>query len=569
MTNQNKRYRRPRWHISQFKVEEAEGKVRFHDLFLPIALMRAIQDVGYEYCSPIQAMTLPYALDGFDCIGKAQTGTGKTAAFLITAITDLLEHRLEEQFQGEPRALILAPTRELALQIEADAKSLTKFSRLKVCALVGGMDFDKQQKQLMEQRIDILVATPGRLIDFMNRKMVFLDQIELLVIDEADRMLDMGFIPDIKTIVRATPKTENRQTLLFSATFSQDILNLVDRWTNDPVRIEVEPKVKTSDDVEQHVFLVSSDEKYNVLKRIVQQDDADRVMVFANRRDIVRDLSEKLKADGVPCQVLSGEVPQNKRIRTLDGFKEGKFEVLVATDVAGRGIHVDGVSHVINFTLPEDAEDYVHRIGRTGRAGKKGVSISFACEDDSFQIPAIEEYIKRKIDLEQLPDHLLADGLKAPVVVAEPEVKTDEVSEPEVDANVASESLPEVDVVSEYVVAAVEVAQDAVNESNPRTEAKEATSIETSKAEEAEVVAVKSTDESTPNSDELVPVGEITEVTVDETEDGPEITVEVFVQEADDEDETDDSEVKNTPEKKPARKRGRPPKPKADVNPEA
>ena len=511
MTKQNKRYRRPRWHISQFKVEEVPGKVRFHDLFLPIALMRAIQEVGFEYCSPIQAMTVPYALAGHDCIGKAQTGTGKTAAFLITAITDLLEHRLEEQYVGEPRALILAPTRELALQIAEDARALTKYSRLKVASVVGGMDFDKQQKQLTEQRVDILVATPGRLIDFMNRKAVFLDQVEMLIIDEADRMLDMGFIPDIKTIVRATPRTENRQTMMFSATFSHDILNLANRWTNDPVRIEVEPKVKTSDDVEQHVYLVSSDEKYEVLRRIVRQDEADRVMVFANRRDIVRDLSESLKSDGIPCQVLSGEVPQNKRIRTLDGFKEGKFEVLVATDVAGRGIHVDGVSHVINFTLPEDPEDYVHRIGRTGRAGKKGVSISFACEDDSFQIPAIEEYIKRKIDLEQLPDELRSDEALSAYV-------TDR---------------------AERIAAAAEEEQNkqaAAEEQNKASDAE-------APAESAEVKA--ETAEATDNTEKPVeePVGEVTSIGVAESEDGPEITVEVFVQEADSEEaDTADAE---------------------------
>ncbi|MDN3650221.1 ATP-dependent RNA helicase RhlB [Reinekea marina] len=485
VTTQNKRYRRPRWHISQFKVEEVEGKVRFHDLFLPIALMRAIQEVGYEYASPIQAMTLPYSLAGYDLIGKAQTGTGKTAAFLITVITDLLEHRLEEQYSGEPRALILAPTRELALQIAEDATALTKFSRLKVVSAVGGMDLEKQQKQLAEQRCDILVATPGRLIDLMNRKSVFLDQIELLVIDEADRMLDMGFIPDIKTIVRAAPRNENRQTLMFSATFSPDILNLVDRWTNDPVRVEVEPKIKTSDDVEQHVYLVSADEKYQVLKRIVSEEEADRVMVFANRRDIVRDLAEKLKADGINCQVLSGEVPQNKRVRTLDGFKEGKFSVLVATDVAGRGIHIDGVSHVVNYTLPEDAEDYVHRIGRTGRAGKKGVSISFACEDDSFQIPAIEEYIKAKINVEQVPAAWVSD-----------EAFIDAIAQRKLDAEEA-EATAAVEAES-----AGEVAETVTTEDN-------------------------SAEQNNAAADEVV--GEISSIEIAETEEGPEIEVEVTV----------------------------------------
>ena len=563
MSIQNKRYRRPRWHISQFKVKEEPGKVRFHDLFLPIALMRAIQEVGYQYCSPIQAMTLPYSLDGYDCIGKAQTGTGKTAAFLITVITDLLEHKLEEQFVGEPRSLILAPTRELALQIEEDARALTKYSRLKVAAVVGGMDFDKQQKQLTEQRCDILVATPGRLIDFMNRKMIFLDQVEMLVIDEADRMLDMGFIPDIKTIVRATPRTENRQTLLFSATFSQDILNLTERWTNDPVRIEVEPKVKTSDDVEQHVYLISAEEKFDVLRRIVKQEDADRVMVFANRRDIVRDLTEKLKADGVACQMLSGDVPQNKRIRTLDGFKEGKFSVLVATDVAGRGIHVDGVSHVINFTLPEDAEDYVHRIGRTGRAGKKGVSISFACEDDSFQIPAIEEYIKRKIDLEQLPEFLLQDGLTGPkaeaFIAAANEAAANKASELQADNdNSAGESQtteeatdvatqtaaqepaePQEEITAEPadVLTAESAAEQSVETAvNPAVAEEQQSAGQEPKAggEQAEL-ALESAAEA------IEPVGEVTGVSVEETEEGPEITVEVFV--AEDETQKDEEQA--------------------------
>ena len=432
-------------------------------------------------------MTLPYALAGFDCIGKAQTGTGKTAAFLITAITDLLEHRLEEQYLGEPRALILAPTRELALQIAEDAQQLTKYSRLKVVAVVGGMDFEKQQKQLAEQRVDIMVATPGRLIDFMNRKLVFLDQIELLVIDEADRMLDMGFIPDIKTIVRATPRTENRQTLMFSATFSQDILNLAERWTNEPVQVEVEPLTKTSDDVEQHVYIISADEKYQVLRRILRRPEADRVLVFANRKDIVRDLSENLKKDGIECEVLSGDVPQNKRIRTLDGFKEGKFEVLVATDVAGRGIHIDGVSHVINYTLPEDAEDYVHRIGRTGRAGKKGVSISFACEDDSFLIPAIEEYVKAKIDVEMLPEHLRTDEIVDAAV--------------EVDSSVDS----------------------ALEEDSPSV-----TPVQT-----------KVEDLDDEDEDSHKPVGEVTAVNVDQTEAGPEITVDVDFNDPDDEDDFD------------------------------
>lgn len=394
------------WSLAEFEVAPQDGRVRFHDLSLPEVLMRGIHRLGFEYCSPIQAKTLPITLDGTDCIGKAQTGTGKTAAFLITIITDLLENPLDEQFDREPRALILAPTRELALQIADDARHLTYFTELNVAALVGGMDYDAQIKQVCG-KVDIVVATPGRLIDFMRKREVFLDQVETLVIDEADRMLDMGFIPDVKSIERATPTPENRQTLMFSATFSYDVLNLANRWTRDPVTIEIEPEVKSSDAVEQKIFLVSTDEKYGLLKHFLQNDEIERVMIFANRRDLVKTLSGRLKRDGFDCLMLSGEVPQSKRMATLEKFKRGDLRILVATDVAGRGIHVDGVSHVVNFTLPEDAEDYVHRIGRTGRAGAKGKSISFACEDDSFQIPALEKYMGSKIVLEYPPEEWL------------------------------------------------------------------------------------------------------------------------------------------------------------------
>jgi len=391
------------WSIDDFQVEPQEGRVRFHDLDLPDSLMRAIHRLGFEYCSPIQAKTVPFALEGLDVIGKAQTGTGKTAAFLISLITDLIDNPVAEQYDAEPRALILAPTRELALQIADDAKQLTYFTDFKVAALVGGMDIDTQLKQIRKP-VDIVVATPGRLIDFMRRKELFLDQVETLVIDEADRMLDMGFIPDVKSIERATPTRENRQTLMFSATFSNDIVNLANRWTMDAYQVEIEPEMKTSDSVEQKVFLISANEKYALLKHLLSTDDIDRVMIFANRRDLVRTLNERLRKDGFDCLMLSGEVPQNKRLTTLDKFKKGQVKILVATDVAGRGIHVDNVSHVVNFTLPEDPEDYVHRIGRTGRAGKKGKSISFACEDDSFLIPDLEKFIGNKINLEEPPE---------------------------------------------------------------------------------------------------------------------------------------------------------------------
>ncbi len=395
--------------LDDYQVPEKEGETRFLDLDLEPALLRGIAKLGFQYCSPIQAQVLPHTLEGNDAIGKAQTGTGKTAAFLITIFNDLLCNPLEgERFVGEPRALVIAPTRELVMQIAADAKELGRFTGLKIATLIGGMDYQKQLNRLQNDIVDLVVATPGRLIDFMGRRDIYLDRVEILVLDEADRMLDMGFIPQVKRIVRATPQKSHRQTLLFSATFDQDIINLSQQWTYEPVHVEIEPEHVATDSVDQRVYMCSADERYRVIINLLNTPEAASVIVFANRRDQVRRLFERLKKAGLPCGVLSGEVPQNKRTRTLDDFKRGKIKVLVATDVAGRGIHVEGVSHVINYNLPEDPEDYVHRIGRTGRAGATGVSISFASEDDAFLLPDIEQLLGHKLDCEHPPEALLA-----------------------------------------------------------------------------------------------------------------------------------------------------------------
>lgn len=397
----------PVWTVDQFQVPAEEGKTRFHDLDLDPSLMHGIADTGFKYCSPIQAVSLPHTLRGNDVIGKAQTGTGKTAAFLITIFNDLLNNPIEEErFAGEPRALVIAPTRELVVQIGEDARALGKYCGLNVVTLIGGMDYQKQQDKL-KGMVDIVVATPGRLLDFEGRKDLYLDQIEILVIDEADRMLDMGFIPQVKRIVRATPSTSHRQTLLFSATFTDDIMRLTEQWTKEPVKIEIEPESVATDTVDQKVYLVESQDKYRLLLNIVREEHATSVIIFVNRRDETRRLFEKMQKAGVRCGILSGEIPQNKRSRTLQQFKDGEIECLVATDVAGRGIHVNGVSHVINYVLPEDAEDYVHRIGRTGRAGATGTSISFACEDDAFLLPNIEEALGMKLPCIRPPEHLL------------------------------------------------------------------------------------------------------------------------------------------------------------------
>ncbi len=402
------------WSHSDFVVEPAEGKTRFHDFALTPELMHAIQDLGFPYCTPIQAQVLGHTLAGKDAIGRAQTGTGKTAAFLISIISQLTQTRPpDERYMGEPRALIIAPTRELVVQIANDAIALTKYTNLNVMSFVGGMDFDKQRKLLESRHCDILVATPGRLLDFNQRGEVHLDMVEVLVLDEADRMLDMGFIPQVRQIIRQTPHKEERQTLLFSATFTEDVMNLSKQWTTDPAIVEIEPENVANDSVEQHVFAVAGSDKYKLLYNLIQNNNWPRVIVFANRKDEVRRIEERLTRDGISAAQMSGDVAQHKRIKVLEDFRAGRLRVLVATDVAGRGIHVDDISHVVNFTLPEDPDDYVHRIGRTGRAGTTGVSISFAGEDDSYALPPIEALLGHKIQCETPTEDLLVNPPKS------------------------------------------------------------------------------------------------------------------------------------------------------------
>ncbi len=397
------------WDAASYAVPAEEGKLRFSDLGLPTPVLHAIADLGFQYCTPIQQRVLRFTMAGHDSIGRAQTGTGKTAAFLLTILTDLLKNPPdEERYTGEPRALILAPTRELAMQIAKDAQALAKYTDLKIVTVLGGMDYDKQRKQLTEEFVDIVVATPGRLIDFAGKQDIYLDRVETLVIDEADRMLDMGFIPDVKRIVRMTPPKTSRQTLLFSATFTRDVINLAEQWTYNAIKVEIEPESVTTESVEQLVYITTTEDKYKLLYNLIVQNNLERVMVFANRRDQTRKLSEMLRDHRISSALLSGDVPQDKRVKTLENFRAGKIKVLVATDVAGRGIHVDGVSHVVNFTLPEQTDDYVHRIGRTGRAGTTGTSVSFACEDDAFMIPKIEEAIGRKLPSKYPEENLLA-----------------------------------------------------------------------------------------------------------------------------------------------------------------
>lgn len=392
--------------------QEQEARESFDRFDLQQPLRDAINKLGFEFCTPIQAQSLQYTLHGHDVTGKAQTGTGKTAAFLITIINDLLSNPVDgDRYTAEPRALIVAPTRELAIQIASDSESLTAFTDLHTVTLVGGEDYQKQHRALNKKPVDILVATPGRLLDFAQNDNIYLGLVELLVLDEADRMLDMGFIPQVRQVVSRTPKKDCRQTLLFSATFTPEITELATRWAMDPIMVEVEPEKVAADAVDQKVFLVTTADKYNLLYNLISEDKAEKVMVFSNRRDQVRKLADNLYRNGIDCGMLSGEIAQNKRIRTLEDFKSGKLKVLVATDVAGRGLHIEDVTHVINYTLPEEPEDYVHRIGRTGRAGAVGTSISFACEEDSFLLPDIEEKLGQKLGCVHPDEELLT---KAP-----------------------------------------------------------------------------------------------------------------------------------------------------------
>jgi len=387
-----------------------ENQPRFTEFDLPPSLLKAFAKLGFEFCTPIQAQSLKVTLDGHDVTGKAQTGTGKTAAFLTTIINDQLKNPIdEERYVAEPRALIIAPTRELVMQIAKDAEALTRYCELNIITLVGGIDYQKQLDKLEAEIVDIVVATPGRLIDFVGSKKIDLSYIETLVIDEADRMLDMGFIPQVRQIIAACPKKEFRQTLLFSATFTDDIRELAERWALDPIRIEVESEYETTENVDQKVYLVTTEEKYKLLYNLILRDGSERVIVFTNRRDQARKLADNLHSNGIETGLLTGEIAQQKRVRTLENFRNANIQVLVATDVAGRGLHIEDISHVVNFTLPIEAEDYVHRIGRTGRAGAEGTSISFACEDDSFLLPDIEEKIGKKLNCEHPEASLLVD----------------------------------------------------------------------------------------------------------------------------------------------------------------
>ncbi len=369
--------------------------MKFTELDLPEEVLKGIAQVGFTDLTPVQEESIPFALSGKDVAAQAQTGTGKTAAFLIALFTRLL--RSGKPTGRQPRALVMAPTRELVVQICEDAKGLGAFCPLKVQPIFGGLDYDKQ-RQALRDGVDVIVATPGRLIDYAKQRVFSFEKIEAVVIDEADRMFDMGFIKDLRYILRKLPPFESRQTMLFSATLSPRVMELAYEFMDLAERVRIEPEQVTAEKVEQILYHAGRREKFPLLLGLLKKEEAaDRVLIFVNTKREAEHLTERLQANDLKAAVISGDIPQNKRMRLLQEFKEGRLTFLVATDVASRGLHVDGVSHVINYDLPQEAADYVHRIGRTARAGAFGKAISFADEDLVFHLPEIEEYIGRKI----------------------------------------------------------------------------------------------------------------------------------------------------------------------------
>jgi ATP-dependent RNA helicase RhlB len=387
-------------------------ELAFSQLELLPAIMAGVELAGFTHCTPIQALTLPPALEGNDVAGQAQTGTGKTAAFLLVIFQRLLEN-VPEQDSGQPRSLVIAPTRELAIQIHKDAVLLGAETGLRFALAYGGIDYEKQRKTL-QAGVDVLIGTPGRTIDYFKQHVFNLRHVDVMVLDEADRMFDLGFIKDIRYVLRRLPPLDQRQCLMFSATLSHRVLELAYEHMNEPELLKVEAEKITAENVHQSVFYPANDEKLPLLVSLLRRFEGGRFMVFTNTRAATDLVERSLNANGFHAAAISGRVPQNKRQSLLKRFHDGEIPILVATDVAARGLHIPEVSHVINYDLPQDAPDYVHRIGRTARLGARGEAISFACENYAFHLPEIEEFIGYSIPVEQADTEALPDLVRPP-----------------------------------------------------------------------------------------------------------------------------------------------------------
>ncbi len=383
-------------------------ETQFKDFEIDASLIKGLDEAGYTFCTPIQAQSIPIALTGKDVAGEAQTGTGKTAAFMVACLNRLLTKPAHDNHQkNQPRAMILAPTRELAIQIHKDAVTIGKYTGLKFGLAYGGTDYDKQ-RNILQDGVDVLIGTPGRTIDFFKQKVFNLKTCDVVVLDEADRMFDLGFIDDMRYLLSRCPEPDKRLSLLFSATLSHRIGELAYVHMNDPAEIRIQAETKTADKIEQSIYYPANEEKIPLLLGLMGKLKPTRSIVFINTKRVADKVYAWLEGNDYKSALLSGDVPQKKRQTLLKKFQDGEFNTLVATDVAARGLHIPEVSHVFNFDLPQSGEDYVHRIGRTARAGASGFAISFACEDFAHYIMDIEEYIDQKIGKESVTSDLLS-----------------------------------------------------------------------------------------------------------------------------------------------------------------
>ena len=384
--------------------------MRFEELHIPEKVLQGIRAAGFTQCTPVQALTLPEALQGRDIAAQAQTGTGKTAAFLIALFSRMIAVRSLGRGPS-PRALIIAPTRELVIQIDAEAKLLGNPAGFRILPVYGGIDYLKQREEISKS-VDVLIGTPGRLIDYLKQKVYNLRNTQFLVIDEADRLFDMGFISDLRYLLRKMSPYNRRQSMLFSATLSNRVLELCYEHMNNPERFAVTPEKVTVEQVEQEIYHVGTTEKFGVLLGILRREPGGRYLIFCNTRAAAERLEVILNANGYSAAAITGDLDQKKRLKVLSSFRTGTLPILVATDVASRGLHIEGVTHVINYDLPQDSEDYVHRIGRTARAGAGGRAISLACEAYVHSLPDIEELIRQKIPVMPLTEEMIVTGYR-------------------------------------------------------------------------------------------------------------------------------------------------------------
>lgn len=379
--------------------------MKFATLDLDKKLLDGILDVGYERCTPVQEQTLPDSLAGHDVSVQAQTGTGKTAVFLLTILQRMIVSKKDDR---RLRALILVPTRELAVQVEKQARAFCGHLPYRAVSIYGGVGYDKQLAEL-KKGVQIIVATPGRLIDLVKGKSIDLSKVEFMVLDEADRMFDMGFMPDVRYILKKVPPKSRRQTMIFSATLDRRIHQIASMYMRKSVEVAIEPDQATVENVEQKVFHVAREEKIPLLLALIRREEMPKVLIFTNMKRTAEKVCHKLNGNGIEAEVITGDIAQQKRLRLISKMQTGKIRVLVATDVAARGIHIDDISHVINFDLPTDAASYVHRIGRTARAGAHGKAYTIACEDLVEYLPEVERFIEQKIDVSHIDFELPKD----------------------------------------------------------------------------------------------------------------------------------------------------------------